>query len=935
MKTLTLTGATGTNLQITLNHFGANILEPLNTDNGQIKPLFLEAINELDITDLRYPAGEPDLLYQNGLIVDGRLPEHLVNFMESVVDRGTSAIIVTPSFGSYTGPAELQRFAELLLEDYGPQVAAFEIGNEYWQQQGETAYGMIANQSVLALAAARQATGEGPAIWVQMGNASAKESEFYDHPVLGWEDSTIEANRTIIRQLSDTALDEIDGIVEHGYYKNDLKEFGSLKETTTMIWLDVETWERETDREFDLAITEWNIKATNENQHGMKSASGLLNHFEHLIELGADYLEFWAPQHNTMTDLAGTTGITLDPATGYVDYNVGGAIFDMMSSNLVGKELLNLEISGVSQSINMHGYASDREVIIYISSRSDQVELIEFSLGDVFGAARLEEAILLGYDPSPESSDGVRFSAAAEGFVAADYLIVEGQRYYVNEHDARAKIENLPVIDQIPQTYELKPYQVLQLTFDRTEHDSFSATHGADRLIFGAGNQSVQLLNGDDTIDTGQDEDIIYGGGGNDHIISGAGDDFVSGGTGDDFVSAWGGNDTVFGDVGADTIYGFQGADNINGGSGNDSLRGDDQNDTVFGDGGFDTIEGGNGDDSLFGGANADQISGGNGNDYLSGGEGFDRLFGEVGDDRLDGGGNDDALFGGSGNDFISDSLGSNRAFGGPGFDTITGGRGNDTLFGEGQADMLIGGAGDDQIFGGQGFDMLYGGNGDDLLNGGIHNDRVVGGEGDDTLFGEAGFDFLEGEDGNDLLYGGNEADRMTGGFGHDLLVGGSGVDYLFGGNQDDTLDGGMGSDTLIGGNGEDIISGGDADDHIIGGTGNDLVVGGSGNDTIYAGSGFDSIYGSDGNDILFGNFNADIFFFDINHGHDTIRDFEVGNKNEKIDLQGVRGIGQFSDILDALQQNGNNVVLTTGSDSSITFQNADISQMYDFQFII
>lgn len=947
MKLLQITDVQNTDLSITEKHFGSNIIavDDLNGDkfetdqasNGTPKQTFMDAIHAIDVTDLRYPAGAPDAAFQDGLLINGALPEHLTNFMDAMAADGRQAVIVTPTFGSYTNQQDVQRFTELLLESYGPYVRAIEIGNEYWQQQGETAYGRIANETALAVASAEAATGISVDVWVQMANASGAATEFTEDTGLGWQPRVIEANKAIINQLSNEALAAIDGVVEHGYYRHDTQVIGSLEDTTTFIWLDVQTWREETGRDFDLAITEWNIKTTNENQHGLKSASNLLQHFEHLIELGADDLHFWSVQHNTKTDLAGSDQVLFDADTGVVNNSVGGSIFDLMSSNLVGKELIELGLSGDDTFINTHAYEGDNELVIFIASRAHEKVSIEFGLGDFFPTAQLQGATLVSYDTGLDSSDGIRFSQSAKGFIEADYLVVDGERHYINEHDARGAVDVLSVASGATSTgfqFDLKPYEVVQLVYSISPPEPTSGTQLDDQLALEDGDQFVQLFEGNDTVNAGQGADTIMAGSGDDHVIGGAGNDLIEGETGNDFLSGWGGNDTIRGGEGNDVIAGYQGSDTLEGGSENDTIRGDDGDDFLQGGSGFDSLEGGAGADVLAGGTQADNLFGGADNDTLEGGDGFDRLFGDDGDDLLDGGAGDDLLSGGSGNDLIEDLSGDNRAFGGGGFDTITGGAGDDEFHGENHADILTGGDGNDLLFGGDGFDMLYGGDGNDSLDGGFNNDRLVGGEGNDTLEGQAGFDFLEGEGGDDLLIGGNDADRMTGGFGNDVMLGGTGVDYLFGGNQNDTMEGGTGDDTVIGGNGEDQVSGDSGNDRLLGGSGNDTVLGGEGDDNIFGGAGFDFIEGGQGNDNLKGDFNADTFFFAEDHGHDIIIDFELGNANEKIDLSALAADGQTTDWEAAMLQIGTNVLITTGVDSSITVKNADIATIYEYHLI-
>ncbi|MFN6516410.1 MAG: beta strand repeat-containing protein [Nostoc sp. CreGUA01] len=95
--------------------------------------------------------------------------------------------------------------------------------------------------------------------------------------------------------------------------------------------------------------------------------------------------------------------------------------------------------------------------------------------------------------------------------------------------------------------------------------------NGADNIIGGTGN---------DTLNAGNGNDNIYGGAGADNIIGGNGNDSLDGGTGNDTLTGNNGNDFLYGGVGNDTLLGGNGSDFLRGGLGNDILTGNNDNDT-------------------------------------------------------------------------------------------------------------------------------------------------------------------------------------------------------------------------------------------------------------------------------------------------------------------------------------------------------------------
>lgn len=342
--------------------------------------------------------------------------------------------------------------------------------------------------------------------------------------------------------------------------------------------------------------------------------------------------------------------------------------------------------------------------------------------------------------------------------------------------------------------------------------------------------------------------------------------------------------------------------------------------------------------------------------DNITGSNATDNIFGLSGDDTIAGGAGNDQLVGDGGGDILDGQSGNDHLFGGIGFDTLHGGTGNDFLFGEDHADTLYGDDGADQLIGGAGYDWLFGGTGDDFLWGGTTADRLYGGDGNDymdagsnfgitvdglwggaghdTMFGSAGYDLLVGGDGNDTMDGGHQADNVYGDAGDDILFGDKGLDRLFGGIGDDQLSGGEGNDGHFGGDGNDTAWGGVGDDRFFGGSGNDMLLGEDGADTLYGGAGFDTVVGGAGNDILAGNFNADRFVFADNHGHDVILDFDANNTLERIDFARVAQIMNFADVLNAMSQVGDDVLITTSLHSSVLLENVDLPLIDEGDFL-
>ncbi|TCR70565.1 glycerophosphodiester phosphodiesterase family protein [Bosea sp. BK604] len=189
-------------------------------------------------------------------------------------------------------------------------------------------------------------------------------------------------------------------------------------------------------------------------------------------------------------------------------------------------------------------------------------------------------------------------------------------------------------------------------------NDTLNGGAGDDLILAGAGNDTIDGGAGFDTLDlsaaTGPisvdtTRGLISGAGiGTDSfsniekLLFGAGDDTVTGGNGNDGFDGGAGNDTLKGGAGDDTLSGGDGNDLLDGGSGNDH---------VDGGAGIDTIKAGSGNDTIDAGAGNDVIDAGSDNDIIVAGAGNDTVDAGSGDDRITGGAGDDALTGGSGHD--------------------------------------------------------------------------------------------------------------------------------------------------------------------------------------------------------------------------------------------------------------------------------------------
>jgi Ca2+-binding RTX toxin-like protein len=462
--------------------------------------------------------------------------------------------------------------------------------------------------------------------------------------------------------------------------------------------------------------------------------------------------------------------------------------------------------------------------------------------------------------------------------------------------------------------------------------DLFSATEGADQLIYGDAAINVDALGGNDTIISGNGNDVIAGDEGNDTITSNSGNDTLSGGAGDDTLYAGSGDDTLSGGSGVDDLQGGLGSDTylFGKGDGKDSIYDDYRYSGSYqGNAGLDTLKFAegitkddlviriNGNDLIIGikeeGKNFEALSDTitikeyfNANNRIEKLELSDGTFVSL-EELQQGTDGDDVLVFNDESTTINALGGNDKITTGAGNDVIDGGVGNDTIYSNAGNDIITAGSGNDSVYAGSGDDKLYGNEGDDLLDAGSGNDTLIGGTGADTLYGGAGNDLymytkgdgkdiLSDESGEDTLHfseGITKDDLIAKANGNDLIIGikeeGKTFDqltdtitiknYLTSGKLEHLL---LNDGTALAL--DELQQGSEANDYLVysneastvnGLGGNDIIITGSGNDVIDGGSGNDTITSGGGADKIIGGLGDDVINAEI--GEDTLTG-SIGN---------------------------------------------------------
>ncbi|MBO9428425.1 calcium-binding protein [Sulfitobacter sp. R18_1] len=576
-QNITLTNFQGTGHVVDPALFGGNAVYSINTDQGTPSQNFERAVGALGITNLRYPAGQTHVLDITEM-PNGELRPEVVAFMDWAQARNISVNLVLPTVGM-EDQQTIREFISASIEAYGDTIVAFEVGNEYWGDMTEMEYASRANIILEALSDTLPSSSHNPDVLIQMGNPAGRATAF-DSSYGSWGTRIEDANHAIIDGLDDRYSGVIDGVVEHYYYNKNNDAYTFDSQEMNSINLQYQMWNDHFREGIDLHITEWNVRSTAADQLGIREASNILHQFEIMLNLGVDSAYAWPIQHNTTNDLGGNVETWVEESPGGVTLeSVGGAVLDLMSTNLQGAQLIESEFTGISANMDITSYQVGNEVIFYVSSRSMDKEDISLDLSDLLPETDQITGTLIGYDPT--SADGRHWSPADNQFVDSDFVMIDNEKYYLNEHDVSARIETFSASDLgsiSDLEFTLNPYEVMEIRV---------AAPGAQ------------------------------------HIVGGFRDDVLWGSGFDDYIDGDCAEDVIYGFDGHDLLIGGHGHDQVDGGNGNDTIRGDEENDT---------LTGGAGDDHIYGGEDNDVLIGGTGADILHGGEGTDIFVFREGD---------------------------------------------------------------------------------------------------------------------------------------------------------------------------------------------------------------------------------------------------------------------------------------------------------------
>ncbi|MEQ8903476.1 MAG: hypothetical protein RID11_11845 [Roseovarius sp.] len=641
---------------VTEDMFGLNALTTVEATDDE---LMLERYRELGVTNLRFPGGSVtewyfDISDAAGGSIDNSLGSFQGNerplitfteFVELAAELGTSATLVVPTIGGFTqtaGDALLtgdygQRVVSAdYLEDVeefigeatgialaeGVEIAAIEIGNEFWAsgQMAAAEYGQLAAAMSQVIAATFENLGitaeDQPDIVIQTPSSAGmmspknESSVFVDTmthfvyqtseldglssdvtdrltevavPAQGrareqardiiaafeQENVLIETSGgTLVQFDVSDAANAIDGVVDHYYVDGgfDVVNTGEQYGFNQLELWNVELERRDTTLpDLDYYITEWNTRKNGDideaNNRGLQQVSMNIEMLYEMVTHGVTAANFWPVIFN----LSNSGTLVHNSAEALT---IAGEGFALMSESLAGlTPVLDFKVAG---EFAVHGYSDSDSLVYLFSERSGAENQMTLDLDgiDALDAVYYRVSWTELWDGGAGGVDGLAQPVISTTRVtdlmtadAFDEFLLTMQAWSV----VRMDIQGVDAEEAgSPRSDVTAPY---------ARH--VEGSDAADRLRGGHGN---------DTLVGGVGDDNLNGHEGNDVVSGDAGNDRAKGGWGDDTLNGLDGNDTLAGDWGDDVLSGGAGDDRLMGGTGNDTLTGGSGADSFVGD---------------------------------------------------------------------------------------------------------------------------------------------------------------------------------------------------------------------------------------------------------------------------------------------------------------------------------------------------------------
>jgi Ca2+-binding RTX toxin-like protein len=640
MPAVSLTTSVPTGSQISLKHFGVNFIDPFEPASISGSLDLTDILDTVGAVTVRWPGGsdiekyaisvtgtQVDLVRRAGVAPPSTGEETLsMNVLDSffaalATEPGAKAIIEIPTFwlvapdvGQSTAYGKLgaatkteasvhatkiEAFVEAVIakaQQYGVEIAGFEIGNEYRGYFTAAGYTGVLN-AVLddvakGIADSGLAPASAPQIIVQIDDSSNNRTPA----------ELAGRNNTVLTYLEPAARAHVDAVTVHYYYEEG--EMPGSDATWQESYDRIDDWIREYaamgnawsagGATVDVMFSEWGVSRNLPGNtaitaadiatlnFGMMAMAPTLEIFSQMLQNGADALSIWPTRRPHATGLFNDSGMKRPL----------GVLFDVMAEALPGKQALEVNTGGAT-AFDIHAFLGQGAVgqtnaTAFVSSLTDVQQTVTIKLEDLHALSGGIVSIQV-IELRPGTANGT-FTTGANP--------IGGTVTYTgftdwSDPDALADLNTRTVasvtnpdgsISLVLDAYEIAVIRYEAFDTVRTSSNYYDSAAGTDDRVFGtsgndwlrlgAGRDSAQGGLGDDALYAGDGDDTLLGEGGNDYLVGGNGRDSILGGIGNDTVVAGNDNDRISGEDGADSLQGEAGSDTLTGGAGVDTLTG-------------------------------------------------------------------------------------------------------------------------------------------------------------------------------------------------------------------------------------------------------------------------------------------------------------------------------------------------------------------------
>ncbi len=458
--------------------FGGNFLFQRDT-LGEDSP-FEAAAEALGFTTVRYPGGSvtenhfdisnPDSLRSYDPDIDDyRDLVPLSEFLEYAESSDLSVQIVIPTMHSLgteedvngdrfsaVDEDELAQFVtDVIGGEYGDaEIISFEIGNEYWgSQMSSVEYGRVSSKVAEVISRTLETLDDqypgskdiGVVVQVGTNYKYARLDDKYSHIEDGEEiieaielDYDIEldndtlhgngkvdwvhVNEQLIQSEVEDQLNDgaITGVVTHLYSREPVIEGSGERPLAWLTdhWLDDYP-------DLDVYVSEWNqrgnTEALDQYDYGLYQAAEILDLVETMHEYSTDVAHVWPTIQ--WTDNALIRGFEFDELT------PAGEMYGLMSSELIGTKPIKFASSEEGEheallndgKVELHGFASEEKLVMFLTSKSDEVEITDVDLSGLIDGYDSASGVQIGVEEGDDPGY-VNSTAEVENLEQDDFL---------------------------------------------------------------------------------------------------------------------------------------------------------------------------------------------------------------------------------------------------------------------------------------------------------------------------------------------------------------------------------------------------------------------------------------------------------------------------------------------------------------------------------